>query len=75
LGGPDFLEEVPLADQPAGLADEELDQLPFGGGEADLSAAPGDLLGGQVDAKIWGLHHWGLLVGWGGPAHGGPEAG
>jgi hypothetical protein len=31
VGAPDFLEEVPLADQPAGLADEELDQLPFGG--------------------------------------------
>ena len=34
---PDLLEQLALGDQPAGVADEVTDELPLGGGEADLA--------------------------------------
>jgi hypothetical protein len=74
LGPPDLLQQLPLADQPSGVADQELDELPLGGGQPDLPAVPGDLLGGQVNAEVRGLYDRDRLVGWGGPADGGPQA-
>ena len=75
LGPPDLLQQLPLADQPAGVAHQQLDQLPLGGGQADLSVVSGDLLGGQVDTEVRGVDDRSPLVGWGGPPDGGPEAG
>jgi len=72
---PDLLQQLPLADQPAGVADQDLNELPFGGGQPDLSAAAGDLLGGQVDAEVRGLDDRGVLLGEAGSADRGPQAG
>src|SRR4029453_4656114 len=38
IGPPDLLQQLPLADQPAGVADQQLNELPLGRGEADLPA-------------------------------------
>jgi hypothetical protein len=35
---PDLVEEVPLADELAGVADQDLQQMPFGGGKAYVAA-------------------------------------
>src|SRR4029453_7371963 len=72
---PDLLQQLPLADQPAGGAGQQLNELPLGRGEADLPAVSGDLLGGQVDAEVRGLDDRGVLLGEVGSADRGPPAG
>ena len=44
-----------------GVAGQELDHLPFGGGQANLPAVATDALGGEVDAEIGGLDHGGVF--------------
>src|SRR5512133_823475 len=75
LRPPHLMQELPLADQPAGVPNQELHQLPLGRGQPDLPPVPYDLLGGQVDAEVRGLHDRDQLVGWGSPADGGAQAG
>jgi hypothetical protein len=36
-----LLEELPLGDELAGMANEDLEQVPFGGREADLAGMNG----------------------------------
>src|SRR6266511_2840950 len=76
LGGrpPHLTEELALADQPAGIGHQQLDQVPLGGGEPDLAGLGGHPLGGQVDGEVVGADGRRLLFGWRAAA-GGPHAG
>ena len=55
LRAPDLSEQLAPGDQPAGVAGEQLEQLPFGGGEPDVVAGgERDPLGGEVDGEVVG---------------------
>jgi hypothetical protein len=45
-----------LGDELAGVADEQLDDLPFGRREVDFALGGGDPLGSQVDREVLRLH-------------------
>ena len=67
LRAPDALQKLPLRDQPAGMTDERLDDLPLGRGQADLLPVSLDALGGEVGPEVSGLDDGFLLVSFGGP--------
>ena len=60
---PHLMQQLLLTDQSAGVPDQQFDQLPLGRGQPDLPTVSYDLLGGQVDAEVRGLHDRDLLVG------------
>src|SRR5262249_58154968 len=62
LGSPDLLQELALGDKPPAVADENLDEVPLGGCQADLVAVAPYLLRRQVDGEVGGLDE-GILLG------------
>src|ERR1700676_68781 len=74
LGSPDVVEELALGHQSAGVADQDLDDVPLLGCEVDVLSVPGHPLVDQVDGELLGLHP-GCLVAGGDPPERRPEAG
>src|SRR6478752_8083707 len=74
LRTPHGLEQLALADEASGVADQGLDQVPLGGGEAVLDAVTVHLLGDEVDRERVRLDR--RLLFWSGEraTDGGPEA-
>src|SRR5215470_15746291 len=55
---PDLVQQLPLAEQLAGMPHEHLKQVPLGGRQPDVLPTPDDALGRQVDRQVPERHAW-----------------